>query len=54
MTSGLGVLVTWHHGWPSVGDWFAELAPLSAAGWTASACVPLAGASCLVLHGIEV
>lgn len=49
---GCVVLVTWLHGWGLVGDWFTALTPLTAAGWTALLCVPLAGASYLVLRRV--
>ncbi|MGH3472554.1 MAG: hypothetical protein ACRDPG_10995 [Nocardioidaceae bacterium] len=47
---GLAVLATWLDAWASVGHWFAHLTPLSASGWVALLCLPLAGASYLVLR----
>lgn len=49
---GGAVLVTWLHGWDSVGNWFAALTPLTATGWIAVACVPLAAASYLTLRRV--
>lgn len=51
---GLAALVTWQHGWTSIGQWFAALTPLTAAGWTALLCVPLASASYLTLRRVAV
>lgn len=51
---GLAALVTWQDSWHSVGQWFAALTPLTAAGWTALLCVPLAGASYLTLRRVAV
>jgi hypothetical protein len=51
---GSAVLVTWLHAWASVGHWFAGLTPLTAAGWVALLCVPLAGASYLTLRRVAI
>jgi hypothetical protein len=51
---GSAVLVTWLHAWASVGHWFAGLSPLTAAGWVALLCVPLAGASYLTLRRVAI
>lgn len=51
---GLAALLTWQQGWPSIGHWFAALTPLTAAGWTALLCVPLAGASYLALRRVAI
>lgn len=49
---GLVTLITWQHGWPSVGRWFLDLTPLAAAGWIALLCVPLAGGSFVTLRRV--
>jgi hypothetical protein len=51
---GSAVAITWLHGWAAVGDWFAALTPLSAAGWLALACVALAGASYSTLRRVTI
>jgi hypothetical protein len=51
---GSAVLITWLDGWPTVGDWFAALTPLSAAGWSALVCIPLAAASYATLRRVTI
>jgi hypothetical protein len=51
---GSAVLVTWLHAWAAVGHWFTGLAPLTAAGWVALLCVPLAAASYLTLRRVAI
>lgn len=52
VSGGLASLLTWQHDWSGIGNWFATLTRVTAAGWTALGCVPLAGASYATLRRI--
>lgn len=48
------IFLTWRHDWQQVGHWLTGLTPLTAAGWIALLCLPLAGGPYLTLRRVAV